>query len=154
MNTNPYAPPSAVVADVGAESALPGRSKIVVIVAVNAALIGTLTLVGTIVGVVRVYGQGRSVSGPIVIAFIGALALLAGIGIFRHRLWAAITWCVLSGIAAVFPLLASLPMRRRADFVFLGFLVVQFVGSLLGTWAVVRKNKRANAASLEGSGIV
>lgn len=153
LNANPYAPPAAVVADVGAENAIPGRSKVVIIVAVNALLIGALTLVVLVVGVVRGRAQGRSISSSLVIAFIGALAVFAGIGIFRHRRSAAIAWCVLSGIAAIFPLFAA-PMRRRADFVFLGFLVVQFVGSLLGTWAVFRRDKRANAARLAEPSVV
>jgi hypothetical protein len=132
MTTNPYAPPHAAVADLADDG---GSSKLVLVVSVNAGLFGTAALLGGVFSAISRNAQDAPFTGNLIIALLGMLIVATAMGLFRHRLWAAILWCGLSGLVVAIPLLV-VSMKSRVDFVLAGFLAAQFVGSVFGLWEI------------------
>ena len=135
MNNNPYAPPLAAVTDLADDGAGSRRSKIAVTVAVNAGVLAAFILFAAINGVLRQGAQNISLGSLVTLICFGALVLAMAIGLFRQRRWAAILWCLLSGLFATITLLVMLS-RNRVAYVPLVLLAIQFSGSLLGLWAL------------------
>jgi len=140
MNTNPYAPPHSAVGDVGRDDETLPYSRIAVGVAINAALFGALVLVGAVAGFVRRNPQGSQLVGYVILTLYGVLAVVAAIGLYRQQRWAAIQWVVQSGLFLLIPLFSA-RFVRSAEFVLVGVLVAQFIVSIVGLGAVVRRRK-------------
>jgi hypothetical protein len=146
MNTNPYAPPIAVVADLADDGVPQRRSKIAVVVSVNAGLFAVILWIAVVSGPIKQRLAVIPTSRFAAIVCLAALLSAVSIGVFRQRRWAAILWCALCGLAAMFPLIAIL-LRNRTDYLPLGLLTIQFVVSLVGLWAIQRR--RASSVKLQ-----
>jgi uncharacterized membrane protein (UPF0136 family) len=139
MSINPYAPPRSSVGDVARDDEILRRySKIATIVAVNAALFGVLIVLFAFNGMVRRNAQGTLLAAHVLAVLYGALAIVAAMGLYRQQRWAAIVWLVESALILLVPLFQA-RFVRPAEFVIVGFLVAQFIGSIVGFWVVARR---------------
>lgn len=121
-------------------ASLQRRSKTAVIVSLNAAIFGLVAFLAGVLSTISESSSGGSIADNVGIACYGLATMAAAVGHFRHRLWAAILWSALSGSIVGIPLL--FPLMSSADWVIVGILTLQFTGSQLGVWAIVRWRSR------------
>jgi hypothetical protein len=138
VSTNPYAPPTARVADERRTSHR--RSKFTIVVGVNAVLIGVLIL--AVSASVAVHGRTPDIffARSVLWTTWSTLALAAAIGIFLHHRWAAFLWSALTlSLAAL--VIARISSTELDNILLAAFLLLQFAASVAATRIIVRASK-------------